>query len=163
MSLSFDVCIDDSPALRFYNVFSPSLSTSHFSILHHLSTLLLPAHVQNDELAQRFREEKYVIRMSRSGFGLLVGWLTEGVGGEASGSGEGFTGEKGKRGRQVVMRVVNNHLRFDGKYYHSLSVSSLFTRIHSHILQPHGCCVKYMGRIHWLAFLLNTAGKRLDK
>jgi len=70
--------------------------------------------VQNDELAQRFREEKYVIKMSRSGFGLLVGWLTEGVGGEALGSGDGFRGEQGKRGRAAVMRVVNNHLRFDG-------------------------------------------------
>jgi transcription initiation factor TFIID subunit 5 len=54
--------------------------------------------------------------MSRSGFGLLVGWLTEGRGGEASGSGDGFTGERGKRGRTAVMRVVNNHLRFDGDH-----------------------------------------------
>jgi len=54
--------------------------------------------------------------MSRSGFGLLVGWLTEGYGGEALGSGDGFTGEKGKRGRTSVMRVVNNHLRFDGNH-----------------------------------------------
>ncbi len=54
--------------------------------------------------------------MSRSGFGLLVGWLTEGVGGEAPGAGEGFSGEKGKRGRAAVMRVVNNHLKFDGAY-----------------------------------------------
>jgi transcription initiation factor TFIID subunit 5 len=68
-------------------------------------------------LAQRFRDEKYVVRMSRSGFGLLVGWLTEGVGGEAFGAGEGFTGEMGKRGRVSVMRVVNNHLRFDGKFF----------------------------------------------
>lgn len=82
--------------------------------MHHLSTLLLPSHVQNDELAQRFRNEKYQIRMSRSGFGLLVGWLTEGIGGEATGAGEGFTGERGKRGRAAVMRVVNNHLKFDG-------------------------------------------------
>ena len=52
--------------------------------------------------------------MSRSGFDLLVGWLTEGYGGEALGSGNGFTGERGKRGRTAVMRVVNNHLRFDG-------------------------------------------------
>jgi transcription initiation factor TFIID subunit 5 len=52
--------------------------------------------------------------MSRSGFSLLLGWLTEGVGGEAMGAGEGFSGEKGKRGRAAVMRVVNNHLRFDG-------------------------------------------------
>jgi transcription initiation factor TFIID subunit 5 len=53
--------------------------------------------------------------MSRSGFSLLVGWLTEGIGGEALGSGEGFSGERGKRGRAAVMRVVNNHLRFDGE------------------------------------------------
>lgn len=55
--------------------------------------------------------------MSRSGVDLLVGWLTEGMGGEATGSGEGFSGEKGKRGRLAVMRVVNNHLRFDGKSF----------------------------------------------
>jgi hypothetical protein len=103
-----------SLASRFFYTFSTSLSLSHSAILHHLSTLLLPAHVQNDDLAQRFRNEKYAIRMSRSGFSLLVGWLTEGVGGEALGAGDGFTGEKGKRGRATVMRVVNNHLRFDG-------------------------------------------------
>jgi transcription initiation factor TFIID subunit 5 len=72
-------------------------------------------HVQQDELAQRFRDNKYTVRMSRSGFGLLVGWLTEGMGGEATGAGVGFSGEKGKRGRSAVMRVVNNHLRFDGE------------------------------------------------
>ncbi|PFH50809.1 hypothetical protein AMATHDRAFT_60457 [Amanita thiersii Skay4041] len=100
-------------ALRFFSTFSPSLSPLHHDTLHHLSTLLLSAHVQSDELAQRFRNEKYVIRMSRSGFSLLVGWLTEGVGGEPLGTGEGFNGERGKRGRASVMRVVNNHLRFD--------------------------------------------------
>jgi transcription initiation factor TFIID subunit 5 len=93
----------------------------HHATLHHLSTLLLPSHVQNDDDAQRFKNEKYVVRMSRSGFSLLVGWLTEGVGGEASGAGDGFSGEKGKRGRAAIMRVVNNHLRFDGKF---LSLSS---------------------------------------
>ncbi|KAF8202854.1 TFIID and SAGA subunit [Pholiota molesta] len=101
-------------ASRFFTKFSESLAPSHKAILHHLSTLLLPTHVQNDDLAQRFRNEKYTIRMSRSGFSLLLGWLTEGVGGEAMGAGEGFSGEKGKRGRAAVMRVVNNHLRFDG-------------------------------------------------
>lgn len=52
--------------------------------------------------------------MSRSGFNLLIGWLTEGIGGESVGAGEGFSGERGKRGRTAIMRVVNNHLRFDG-------------------------------------------------
>ncbi|KAG6912022.1 hypothetical protein DXG01_000270 [Tephrocybe rancida] len=111
-------------ALRFYSTFSASLSPSHSATLHHVSTLLLPAHVQNDELAQRFRNEKFSVRMSRSGFGLLVGWLTEGVGGEAPGAGDGFSGEKGKRGRAAVMRVVNNHLRFDVTSSNPSSVSS---------------------------------------
>lgn len=71
--------------------------------------------MRHDELALRFRSEKYAVRMSRSGFGLLVGWLTEGIGGEPLGVGGGFTGERGKRGRTAVMRVVNNHLRFDGE------------------------------------------------
>ncbi|KAG7099138.1 hypothetical protein E1B28_001010 [Marasmius oreades] len=100
-------------ALNFFSLFSPPLAAAHSATLHHLSTLLLPSHVQTDELAQRFRDEKYVIRMSRSGFSLLVGWLTEGMGGEGLGVGLGFSGEKGKKGRLAVMRVVNNRLRFD--------------------------------------------------
>nr|GAT44129.1 TFIID and SAGA subunit [Mycena chlorophos] len=110
-------------AIRFYGTFASSLAPSHIETLHHIKTLLLPAHVQNDDLAQRFRNEKYAVRMSRSGFGLLVGWLTEGVGGEALGAGSGFNGEIGKRGRVSVMRVVNNHLRFDITPANSTSVS----------------------------------------
>jgi transcription initiation factor TFIID subunit 5 len=89
------------------------LTSSHNGALHHLASLLLPSHVQNDELAQRFRNEKYVVKMSRSGFGLLIGWLTEGSGGETLGAGHGFSGERGKRGRAAVMRVVNNHVQFE--------------------------------------------------
>lgn len=102
-------------ALKFFADYSASLAPAHSATLHHLSTLHLPTHVQNDELAQRFRNEKYTIRMSRSGFSLLIGWLNEGIGGESLGSGVGFAGEKGKRGRGAIMRVVNNHLKFDGK------------------------------------------------
>ncbi|KAH9944292.1 TFIID and SAGA subunit [Epithele typhae] len=100
-------------AQSFYSTFSASLSSVHHTTLHHLSTITLPYHVQTDEIAQRFRMEKYTVRMSRSGFSLLIGWLTEGFGGEPTGAGDGFSGEKGKRGRAAVMRVVNNHLRFD--------------------------------------------------
>ena len=92
--------------------------TSHRPTLHHLSTLTLPAHVQNDDLAQRFKNEKYVAKMSRSGLSLLIGWLTEGSSGEGTGTGIGFSGETGKRGRSAILGVVNNHLRFDGKYIH---------------------------------------------
>lgn len=100
-------------AQEFFETFSPSLEPLHITIIHRLSTLRLPSHIQSDETAQQFRNEKYTIRMSRSGFALLLGWLTEGIGGEAPGAGDGFFGEKGRRGRAAVMRVVNNHLRFD--------------------------------------------------
>ncbi|KAI0274717.1 TFIID and SAGA subunit [Gloeopeniophorella convolvens] len=100
-------------AQEFFETFSPPLEALHSTIIHRLSTLRLPSHIQSDETAQRFRNEKYTIRMSRSGFALLLGWLTEGIGGEAPGAGEGFSGEKGRRGRAAVMRVVNNHLKFD--------------------------------------------------
>ena len=103
-------------AQEFFETFSPSLEPLHSNIVHRLSTLHLPSHIQSDEIAQRFRSEKYTIQMSRSGFALLLGWLTEGIGGEAPGAGDGFFGEKGRRGRAAVLRVVNNHLRFDGEH-----------------------------------------------
>lgn len=100
-------------AQEFFDKFSPSLDPSHRNDIRRLSTVRLPSHIQSDETAQRLRGDKYPITMSRSGFALLLGWLTEGVGGEAPGAGDGFFGEKGRRGRAAVMRIVNNHLRFD--------------------------------------------------
>ncbi|KZW02550.1 TFIID and SAGA subunit [Exidia glandulosa HHB12029] len=97
-------------ALDFFRTFSPSLATHHLPTLRHLQSLSIPSHVGQDELARRFRNEKYLLRMSRSGFRLLVGWLTEGTGGEAAGAGDGFTGESSRRGRSAVMQVVNNHV-----------------------------------------------------
>lgn len=67
--------------------------------------------------AQRFRSEKYVIRMSRAGFALFVGWLTEGTGGEPMGAGEGImTGREGagRRARFTVLKVVHGSLKFNG-------------------------------------------------
>jgi len=100
-------------AQEIFDKFSPSLDPSHRNDIRRLSTLRLPSHIQSDETAQRLRGDKYPIPMSRSGFALLLGWLTEGIGGEAPGAGDGFFGEKGRRGRAAVMRIVNNHLRFD--------------------------------------------------
>ncbi|CAE6383066.1 unnamed protein product [Rhizoctonia solani] len=112
-------------AIQFAKQHSPSLALQHRQTLHHLSTLLLPAHVKSNELATRFRTEKYVVRMTRSGFGLLLGWLTEGVGGEAPGAGEGFGGDRSRRARMAVMHVINAHLQFDLTTAAATSVSSL--------------------------------------
>ena len=135
------------------------MSPLHSDTLHRLSTLLLPAHVQNDELAQRFRNEKYVVRMSRSGSSLLVGWLTEGVGGEPFGAGEGFTGERGKRGRAAVMKVVNNHLRFDGNsgFRHLRAVLTL--KGHSDVHKSDFCATSHLGRVDRAAIFTHPSGE----
>ncbi|CAE6432688.1 unnamed protein product [Rhizoctonia solani] len=112
-------------AIQFAKQHSPSLASQHQTTIHHLSTLLLPAHVKSDELATRFRTEKYVVRMTRSGFGLLLGWLTEGMGGEAPGAGEGFGGDRSRRARMAVMHVINAHLQFDLTTAAATSVSPL--------------------------------------
>lgn len=101
-------------AIHFFETYSPSLSPKHAADLKHLSSVTLPHHVAEDEKAQQFRTEKYVIRMSRSGFGLLLGWLMEGYGGEAAGIGEGFGGDSNKRGRATVRRIVNDRIDIDG-------------------------------------------------
>ncbi|KAF8759006.1 WD40 associated region in TFIID subunit, NTD2 domain [Rhizoctonia solani] len=67
-----------------------------------------PAHVKSDELATRFRTEKYV-----------------GVGGEAPGAGEGFGGDRSRRARMAVMHVINAHLQFDLTTAAATSVSPL--------------------------------------
>lgn len=98
---------------RFYNYFS----MTHRVVLDRLSALSLPIHVAQSELARRFREEKYVCRLSKSGKDLLLGWLTDGTGGEDMGSGAGIIGGmRAKEGRDQVLRVINNCLQFHGTY-----------------------------------------------
>lgn len=56
--------------------------------------------------------------MSRAGFALFVGWLTEGTGGEAMGAGEGIIPGRegaGRRARFTVLKIVHGSLKFDGR------------------------------------------------
>lgn len=45
----------------------------------------------------------------------MLGWLMEGSGGEAMGSGEGFGGDSNKRGRAAVRRILNDRIDVDGE------------------------------------------------
>ncbi|KIO20458.1 hypothetical protein M407DRAFT_220655 [Tulasnella calospora MUT 4182] len=100
-------------AQHFFETYSPPLMSTHAQILNHLKSIKLPHILAQDEHAQRYLDEKYVIRMSRSAFGLLLGWLMEGSGGEAMGAGEGFGGEKNKRGRATIRRILNDRIIVD--------------------------------------------------
>jgi len=97
---------------RFYHYFS----VTHRVVLDRFSALTMPLHVAQSDLARRYREEKYVVRLSKSGKDLLLGWLTDGVGGEDMGSGAGIIGgERAKAGRDQVLKVINNCLEFHGE------------------------------------------------
>jgi hypothetical protein len=69
-----------------------------------------------EELVKRFRSEKYVVRMSRGAFGLLVGWLSSGgVEGEWDVGGGGAGGGGKERGKEAVRGVVNERIKIDGE------------------------------------------------
>lgn len=89
---------------------------SHRVTLEKLSALTSPIHIEQSELAKRFRDEQYVCRMSQSGKDLLLGWLTDGTGGEEMGAGTGIMASgRAKKGRDQILRVINNHLVFHGE------------------------------------------------
>lgn len=101
--------------------------------------------------------EKYVIKMSRSGLSLLVGWLTESFGGEAMGTGAGFTGEQGKRGRVAVMAVVNNHLSFQGICTLLRTMSLVSLNHNSYLHKSHCYFTECLGGVDWSALVSNPA------
>jgi transcription initiation factor TFIID subunit 5 len=122
---------------RFFNYFS----VTHRVTLERLSTLTSPLHVAQSELAKRFREEKYVCRMSKSGKDLFLGWLTDGVGGEDLGSGSGIIGGDRKPGRDQILKVINNNLEFHGNVHfglldRKLKQLRLVTSSHSLTISP---------------------------
>ena len=67
-------------------------------------------------MAHHLRSEKYNVRMSRATFTLLVGWLISGTAGTSTSSVSKLSNDEGKRGRTNIMRIVNDRLRFDGRF-----------------------------------------------
>lgn len=108
-------------AAEFYQYHAPFFMPMHATLLSHIRSLALPSQIGADELAQRFRTERYVIKMSSNVFGLLIGWLTDGT------SPVGFAGlddgslienmfEPSRRGREAMLKIVNERCRIQGAY-----------------------------------------------
>lgn len=103
-------------AYSLYAVHSSALLPQHLSILSHLRSITLTAHMATDDLVQRFRSERYVLKMSQTVFGLLLGWLTDGTGPVASaGAADGVGGDTAEgpatRGRLAMLRIINERCR----------------------------------------------------
>lgn len=88
----------------------------HTVLLSTIRSLSLPSHVATDPLSQRFRTERYIVKMSATVFSLLLGWLTDG-GGPVGGAGAGDgvrgdgTGDQDRRGREMMLKILNERCR----------------------------------------------------
>ena len=103
-------------AAELFALHSSFFQPTHASLLAHIRSLCLPSQIGSDELAQRFRTERYVLKMSPNVFGLLIGWLTDGT------SPVGFSSiddpsivdnilEPSRRGREAMLKIINEHCR----------------------------------------------------
>jgi len=89
--------------------FSVDHSAQYPSLLRLLSSLRLPQHVSENESSLRWRQERYHVRLSERGWGLVLGWLQ---GGGLAGSVEGTEG----RGRDRVLAIINERVKVDGEF-----------------------------------------------
>ncbi|BGP40624.1 Transcription initiation factor TFIID subunit 5 [Rhodotorula kratochvilovae] len=92
---------------HFLTRFAPDHAPLYPSLLRLLSSLRLPSHVSENEAALRWRQERYHVRLSERGWGLLLGWLQGG--GIMHGASEGTEG----RGRDRVLAIINERVKVD--------------------------------------------------
>ncbi|SPO23892.1 related to TAF5 - TFIID and SAGA subunit [Ustilago trichophora] len=99
-------------ASALYTAHAPSFLPTHTALLSQIRSLALPSHIQSDTLAQRFRTERYVVKMSNTVFSLLLGWLTDGGGpGSGSTSGSEEAEAPARRGREAMLKIINERCR----------------------------------------------------
>ena len=99
-------------ASALYTAHAASFLPTHTALLSQIRSLALPSHIQSDPLAQRFRSERYVVKMSNTVFSLLLGWLTDGSG-PVSGSTSGLDEAEApaRRGREAMLKIINERCR----------------------------------------------------
>ncbi|GAA5893440.1 hypothetical protein JCM6882_008034 [Rhodosporidiobolus microsporus] len=89
----------------FLHRFSADHAALYPSLVRLLSSLRLPQHVSENAVALRWRQERYHVRLSERGWGLLLGWL----------QGGGVIGTEGTegRGRDRVLAIINERVKVD--------------------------------------------------
>jgi transcription initiation factor TFIID subunit 5 len=83
-----------------------------------LAAIRLAAHVSESEEGTRWRQERYNVRLSERGWGLLLGWLQ---GGGLAGSIEGTEA----RGRDRVLAIINERVKVEGESNSSRFIASI--------------------------------------
>lgn len=75
-----------------------------------LASLKTPHQIMQSETANLWRKERYIVRMTRRGWSLLLGWLQGGVQGMGL---SGATGEIAERGREKMLGIINERVRVE--------------------------------------------------
>ncbi|KAK4054652.1 Transcription initiation factor TFIID subunit 5 [Microbotryomycetes sp. JL221] len=91
---------------QFLERFSVDHNATDPHIVRMLGSIRNVNHVTESEDATRWRQERYHVRLSERGWGLLLGWLQ---GGGLAGSIEGTDA----RGRDRVLAIINERVRVD--------------------------------------------------
>lgn len=81
------------------------------AVVNLLASLKTPSQIFENEQAGRWRRERYVVRMTRRGWSLLLGWLQGGTQGLLGHTAQG--GEQAERGREKMLGIINERVRVD--------------------------------------------------
>lgn len=113
-----DLVIDGrrDAADNFLHRFSSDHEMSEPYLIQHLASLRHPYHVQESEIAQRWRRERYVIKISERAKNLLMAWLqSESLGGDTDES----------RAKDRMTTTINEKVRVE------YTTASLFSQFQS--------------------------------
>lgn len=92
--------------------FARDHTTTDPHIVRMLSAIRLPHHVNEAEEVTRWRTQRYNVRLSERGWGLVLGWVQ---GGGLAGSIEGTD----SRGRDRVLAIINERVKVEGAFFPS--------------------------------------------
>lgn len=81
------------------------------SVVNLLASLKSPSQIFESEQAARWRRERYIVKMTRRGWSLLLGWLQGGSQGLLGHTTQ--AGEQAERGREKMLGIINERVRVD--------------------------------------------------
>lgn len=94
-----------------FRSFVADYQSTNPSIVNLLSSLKSPSQIFENEQANRWRRERYVVKMTRRGWSLLLGWLQGGSQGLLGHTAQ--SGEHAERGREKMLGIINERVRVD--------------------------------------------------
>ena len=102
-----------------FHAFISDYSSTNPDMVQLLNMLKTPSQILENERAIRWRKERYVVRMTRRGWSLLLGWLQGGPSGMGlsgaigAGAAASANSEVVERGREKMLGIINERVRVD--------------------------------------------------